>query len=119
MFYGEGSATDEHETACRFIIEARSIRQKYHGSSSTIIHSNLNVQSTEITDELQYRMGNTGVMEIFSKTIPEGMITIPTIDEFTKDYNRLVQICNDGVMRSFWYARFQCLIDRIYFYSFD
>lgn len=102
MFYGEGSATEEHQTACKYILEARGIRQKYHGSGATSVHTDIDVVSSTDASKIQCRMGPSGVMEIFSDTAPDGMVFVPSIEEFTKDYNRLVQICTDGVMRSFW-----------------
>jgi len=103
MFYGEGTATEEHETACKYILEARNIRNKYHGSGSTSIDADL-LDAVNGTDDgqLKSRMGPCGVMEIYSDTVPDGMVFVPSIEEFTKDYNRLVTICIDGMMRSFW-----------------
>ncbi|KAI2490948.1 adenosine-phosphate deaminase [Fragilaria crotonensis] len=37
IFYGAGSVTAEHETACRYIQESRSLRAKYYGGGGTVV----------------------------------------------------------------------------------
>ena len=101
MFYGEGSATEEHETACKYIIEAREIRKKYHGRGATLVHSDFDAYCAE-NRKIQCRMGSSGVMGIFIESVPDRMVHVPSIEEFTKDYSRLVHICTDGMMRTFW-----------------
>lgn len=112
IFCGAGSITDEDEQACRYIMEARSMRQKYHGGRGTKTNAaELILGKDELGVEsgrrLDYRFGESGVVEVFlqgenSATTGENLVTVPSIDDFMKDYKRLEAICCDGAMRSFW-----------------
>ncbi len=114
VFYGTGSITEEHVNACKFIMEARSMRKKYNGSRGTIIHSQLK-NDTRMSDKIMgFQFNNDGIVEVGFvpvlcgaegsdiKVIEENLITVPSIDEFIQDYRRLEVICTDGAMRSFW-----------------
>mmetsp|Transcript_6923 Transcript_6923/g.8015 ORF Transcript_6923/g.8015 Transcript_6923/m.8015 type:complete len:781 (+) Transcript_6923:236-2578(+) len=119
IFCGAGSITEEHEHACRYIMEARSMRQKYHGDRGTktndaeliLGEDELGVKSGR---RLEYRFGESGVVEVFlqgenNATPGENLVTVPSIDDFMKDYKRLEAICCDGAMRSFCFQRLQML----------
>jgi len=113
VFYGTGSITDEHERACKFIMEARTMRQKYHGSKKTETHFDLQRLCKEET--LAYQFNSDGVMQVLidglnnNEESCENLISVPSIDEFIKDYRRMVIICSDGAMRSFCFQRLQML----------
>lgn len=137
VFYGTGSITEEHEKACKYIMEARMMREKYHGCRGTKIAFNGSTcNSSNDTNEgnvdggkkleamflnknqrnVRYGFNSDGVVEVYideKKDVEEGanskrsgqnesLITVPSIDEFINDYNRLEYICSNGAMRSFW-----------------
>jgi len=119
IFCGAGSITEEHEQACKYIMEARSMRQKYHGGRGTEVRSTeLNLGKDELGEEggrrLEYRFSKDGVVEVFwggknAGADGENLVTVPSIDEFMKDYKRLEEICCDGAMRSYCFQRLQLL----------
>ena len=101
--------TEEHETACRYILEARNIRKKYNGSSGSEVSVDLDFSATnnpkQQQPKLKFRIGMDGVAEIFKESDIEccdNLVSLPSVDEFVKDYNRIVEMCSDGAMRSFW-----------------
>jgi len=125
VFYGMGSITnEEHSKACKYIMEARGLRQKYHGSKGTkIFGSALDDCSSEkekngleqiLSDqdrEIGFHFNKDGLVEVgiiqtngngCDNSIKGSLITVPNIDEFIKDYKRLEVLCSDGAMRSFW-----------------
>ena len=129
VFYGAGSITDEHERACQFIMEARAMRKKYHGSRGTMIHhDDLKRIVCDNEDSLGFVFNDDGLVEVgimidddnddnanasvnsetmngvevTKKKIMESLVSVPNIDEFMKDYRQLEVICSDGAMRSFW-----------------
>lgn len=131
VFYGSGYATDEHETACKYIMEARAMRDKYHGSKNTIVdydglkqilndNENGNTSENNNGEQLGFEFNKDGLVEVGIMTTLEdddhakististtskmkkNVLTVPNIDEFIKDYKRLEVICTHGAMRSFW-----------------
>lgn len=99
--------TEEHETACRYIQEARSFRKKYQGGVGTVTEVDTLKESTNLV----FEFGKDGVVEIHdaNDSTKKNLCSVPSIDEFTKDYNRLVQMVSDGAMRSFCFQRLQLL----------
>jgi AMP deaminase len=125
VFYGAGSITVEHETACRRVQEARKMRQQYQGGKATQV-----VQGDLLTSSaLTWTMRPHGVAEIYatstSTTIIDdsskmaaatttssngpNLVVVPTIDDFVADYKRLEAISKEGAMRSFCFQRLQML----------
>ena len=102
IFYGEGAVTEENERACRLIQEARSLRQKYFGGSCDKVDGNL-LQEQNFT----FAVGKNGVFELFHEG--KSLCSVPTIDDFFVDHERLVEIVSDGAMRSFCFQRLQLL----------
>lgn len=113
VFYGNGSITAESQQACLHIQEARSMRQKYHGGKgcSQVEEDNDEPDAAVLSsDNLTYTMGKQGVAEIYHESRPgENLITVPTIESFSKDYSKLVEMCSGGAMRSFCFQRLQML----------
>jgi AMP deaminase len=107
IFYGAGAITHEHERACVSIQEARKMRQKYCGGCST-------KSDTEALKDpnLVFQFGKEGVVELYHETDHEkenNLCQVPNIEEFSKDYHRLVELVNEGSMRSFCFQRLQLL----------
>jgi AMP deaminase len=108
IFYGAGSITHEHERACKQIQEARKFRQKYLGSSGTKFASDDVLKEPDI----QFGFGEEGVIELYSAADVDktnNLCQVPNGEDFNKDYRRLVDIANDGSMRSFCFQRLQLL----------
>lgn len=107
VFYGAGSITAESEQACASIQESRELRKKYFGSLGTT----LTKVGVELTDgRLGFRMGTEGTVEIFHSDSPDqNLVRVPSIEEFSKDYGRLVEMVSEGAMRSFCFQRLQML----------
>lgn len=97
--------TEENIQACKFINEARALRQKYFGGScDCITGDNLG------DDGVTFAFGNEGIVELFHPERPgESLCTVPTIDDFYVDYKRLSEIVSDGAMRSYAFQRLQLL----------
>ena len=117
VFYGAGSITTESELACKHIQEARDLRQKYYGARGCryrSCHDTVTVQHLQ-SDQLQFRMGPEGVAELIHPEAAatdapnESLIQVPNVAEFATDYNRLVEICSEGAVRSFCFQRLQML----------
>lgn len=108
IFYGAGSITHESERACVQIQEARELRQKYYGCNGSKTASD-----EFLTEEnLQFGFGKEGIIEIYRASDVDkldNLIQVPNEDEFHKDYHRLVNIANDGSVRSFSFQRLQLL----------
>jgi AMP deaminase len=122
VFYGAGSITVEHETACRRVQEARKMRQQYQGGKATQV---VLLTSSALT----WTMRPHGVAEIYAdstvdddpstiaaataatttKTTGPNLVVVPTIDDFVADYKRLEAISKEGAMRSFCFQRLQML----------
>ena len=106
VFYGAGSITAESEQACAHIQRCRSMRQTYQGSKGTIIKGGDILMAQDVT----FRIGHEGVAEIYHSSLPnENIVAVPSIEEFSKDYNNLVELVSDGAMRSFCFQRLQML----------
>jgi AMP deaminase len=109
IFYGSGSITRESQHACYNIIKARRLRQKYFGGNGC---SNRGDPSLLRDPNLRFRVGSEGVVELYlpgSEYEASSLVTVPTIDSFSKDYNRLVEMVSEGGMRSFCFQRLQML----------
>lgn len=107
MFYGAGAVTHENEKACIALQEARQLRQKYFGGNST---SWEDLDSTE--SNLVFQMGNDGIMELYKDTDTDrhqSLCRVPSIDDFSEDYGKLVEVVNHGSTRSFAFQRLQIL----------
>lgn len=102
IFYGEGAVSEENERACRFIQEARSLRQKYFGGSCDKVSGDLLREK-----KLTFAVGKNGIFELYHEG--KSICTVPTIDDFYVDHERLVEIVSDGAMRSFCFQRLQLL----------
>jgi len=112
VFYGMGAVTDENVLACQYILEARSIRQKYYEGKGTSVLLNVGNEKDYKDDrKLEYRLGKEGVMEVYIKGDEEcrNLVKVPSIDDFVRDYSRLEEICSEGAMRSFCFQRLQML----------
>ena len=108
VFYGAGSITKEHEIACKHIQQARAMRQKYFGGQGTVLK---NEELLKDTSNLSFRMGKEGVVEVYHNSIDAdtNLIEVPNIEQFSKDYNHLVELTSEGAMRSFCFQRLQML----------
>lgn len=96
--------TEENIQACKFINEARALRQKYFGGSCDCITESLG------DDGVTFAFGKDGIVQLFHPGHPdESLCTVPTIDDFYVDYKRLVEIVSDGAMRSYAFQRLQLL----------
>lgn len=110
IFYGDGYITKENEIACKCLLECRDIRQKYHEGKSVCVNENFD--SYVERDEMTYAFGKDGVAELRIKSDSqegENLVSVPNIDEFISDYNHLMEVCNDGAIRSFSFRRLQML----------
>jgi len=103
IFYGAGAITEEHESACKSIQQARAFRQKYKGSGATSFNSEGLMDSN-----VEFRFGDDGIVELFSPS-DSNLCRVPTIREFSKDHSRLIELVNEGSMRSFCFQRLQLL----------
>lgn len=101
VFYGTGAITTEHEEACHSIMEARAMREKYQGGRGTVL--NLTKESEQSCQIVH------GVFEIFGADKKKNLVQVPNIENFVKDYRRIVEITSTGAMRSFCYQRLQML----------
>jgi len=105
-------------TATRFIQESRTLRKKYHGGRGTRERQLLlSADGTPPNASLNYRFGTDGVIELFvdNGTAAAGddrgpnLCAVPDVEEFIRDYNRLVEMASHGVMRSYCFQRLQLL----------
>ena len=56
--------------------------------------------------------GTNGVMELYhidDLDQTHNLFTVPEMEEYTKDYSRLVEMVNEGFMRSYCFQRLQLL----------
>lgn len=103
IFYGTGSITAENERACVAIQECRSLRQKYFG------HQGRQTKSLNASD-IGFRFGKDGIVELYRESdIETNLVHVPNIQEFKDDYMRVVELVNEGSMRSFCFQRLQLL----------
>ena len=108
VFYGAGSITSEHERACAYVQEARVFRQSYFGGN------HIGVPHPQLLSDrcrLSYGIGREGVAEVYHniKHPTVNLVQVPNVEQFQKDYHRLVEITSEGVMRSFCFQRLQIL----------
>lgn len=71
-----------------------------------------NKQSTLDTTRLEYVFGQNGIVEIYEASDfrrTNNLITVPDLQTFIKDYQRLVEMASSGAMRSFSFQRLQML----------
>jgi AMP deaminase len=61
------------------------------------------LQETNLT----FAVGKNGVVELYHEG--KSLCSVPTIDDFYVDHERLVEIVSDGAMRSFCFQRLQLL----------
>jgi hypothetical protein len=107
MFYGYGSVTEENVQACTLLQEGRTFRKKYIGGAG--VNASLLEGGAAVG---RWGFGQSGIVELYATDDPSdnhNMVTIPTVFEFMKDYNRLVRISQDGATRSFSFQRLQLL----------
>lgn len=113
LFYGSGFITNESKIACTHIQEARNLRHKYYSGKSIIMPIDANEKLSDITNNYQnitFHIGKEGVAELYHISNPTiNLIKVPDINEFRKDYNRLVELSSEGSMRSFCFQRLQML----------
>jgi hypothetical protein len=101
VFYGTGTITGEHERACRYIMEARALRAKFYGDQGILVSSKLKQPCAE--NGFMYKFNDDGVVDLYcGDGKGDSLVTVPSVDEFVKDYKRLEVICQDGAMRSYW-----------------
>jgi AMP deaminase len=107
VFYGAGAITQESEKACLYIQHARKMRQKYMGGKGVSLPAGERILKNS---DLTFAMGNDGVAELYHESLPgTSLVQLPAIDKFSKDYNRLVEMCSEGAMRSFCFQRLKML----------
>ncbi len=109
VFYGDGSVTPEHETAAKYIEEARALRKKYFMGDG--VKCQLSGDNGKLK-KFEYVFSSTGVCEIYDASDfrrTNNLITVPSLDSFVKDYQRLVEMSSSGAMRSFSFQRLQLL----------
>ena len=108
VFYGAGSITAEHERACAYVQTARAFRQSYFGGNH-IVEPHPQLLSDRC--RLSYGIGREGVAEIYHniKHPTINLVQVPNVDQFQKDYHKLVEVTSEGVMRSFCFQRLQIL----------
>jgi hypothetical protein len=112
VFYGAGAITDESERACAHIQQSRELRQKYFGAKGCKVRSEL---LEDASANLTFTIGANGVAELYHPDHPfQNLVEVHTIDEFSKDYTRLVEMVSDGATRSFSFQRLQLLSTSLY-----
>ncbi|KAL7445514.1 hypothetical protein ACHAXM_011799 [Skeletonema potamos] len=109
VFYGNGSVTPEHETAAKYIEEARALRKKYYMGNG--VKCQLRNESVK-SHKFEYVFSSNGVCEVYDASDfrrTNNLITVPSLESFVVDYQRLVEISSSGAMRSFSFQRLQLL----------
>jgi hypothetical protein len=123
IFYGAGSITAEHETACQHIQEARTLRQQYQGGKATRVVDGAGRGGDLLlatSNRLTSTMRPNGVAEIYDDhNSHTNLVVVPSIDDFAADYKRLEEICKKGAMRSFCFQRLQLLATSFKMYVFS
>mmetsp|Transcript_13803 Transcript_13803/g.29800 ORF Transcript_13803/g.29800 Transcript_13803/m.29800 type:complete len:755 (-) Transcript_13803:596-2860(-) len=69
-------------------------------------------QPTDTSPPLEYVFGPNGVVEIYEASDfrrTNNLVTVPSLESFVTDYQRLVEIASSGAMRSFAFQRLQML----------
>jgi len=113
-FYGAKSLGDDDVKACGTIKECRNLRRKYFGGANSTINEKVLKESFEPDkdSDLVFQMGKDGVMEVFQAEDTDKMYNlciVPNVKEYDEDYENLVAMVNDGIMRSFCFKRLQLL----------
>jgi AMP deaminase len=113
IFYGSGSITAESQRACRSIVKARRLRQKYFGGMGC---ANRGDPECLRRPDLRFRIGADGVAELHLPGDGAGepgergsLVTVPDVEAFSRDYARLVEMVSEGSMRSYCFQRLQML----------
>jgi AMP deaminase len=115
IFYGAGSITAESQRACRSIVKARRLRQKYYGGMGCHVRgpgAGGDDPTPLRNPNLQFRIGVDGVAELYlpgSDDDGHSLVTVPTVEAFGRDYTRLVEMVSEGSMRSYCFQRLQML----------
>ena len=102
--------TTEHIKACKNIESCRALRKKYFGGGGSVVQRE--ILNNNADNNLIFEMGEDGVMEIYlaediDKT--NNLSTVPTIEEFEMDYQKMTEMVNEGYMRSYCFQRLQLL----------
>lgn len=69
-------------------------------------------QPTDTSPPLEYVFGPNGVVEIYEASDfrrTNNLVTVPSLESFVTDYQRLVEIASSGALRSFAFQRLQML----------
>lgn len=117
IFYGAGAVTVEHIKACKNIEACRALRQKYFGGGGCVVQQKILEESfdkskTNGRNNLQFELGENGVMEIYHVEDTEKtnkLSTVPTVEEFDADYQNITKMVSEGFMRSYCFQRLQLL----------
>lgn len=123
IFYGTGAVTEEHEKACQLIEECRSLRQKYFGhgacTSSPILEQQNqssgcfpSPSSSSSAIPIKFHFGDDGVVELYRFNDidrKDNLLKVPDVETYSKDYDHLVEMVNEGAMRSYCFQRLQLL----------
>ena len=103
--------TPEHETAAKYIEEARALRKKYFGSHGVKCNFGLSENGNK-PSKFEYVFSSSGVCELYDASDfrrTNNLITVPSLETFVSDYKRLEEISSSGAMRSFSFQRLQLL----------
>jgi len=113
IFYGAGAVTTEHIKACKNIEACRALRKKYFGGGSSVVQEKILKESFDDTNKgLVFEMGEDGVMEIYQAEDTQklnNLSTVPTVEEFDKNYQSITEMVGEGFMRSYCFQRLQLL----------
>lgn len=117
IFYGAGAVTAEHVKACKNIEICRAIRKKYFGGGNSVVQEAMlknafDNDSLKNATDIVCEFGEEGVMEIYHAEDTEkinNLSTVPTVEEFERDYKKITEMVNEGFMRSYCFQRLQLL----------
>jgi len=112
IFYGTGAVTEEHQQACQLIEECRSLRQKYFGRGACTSAFDGPAVEGKDPQTIKFRFGDDGIMELYhsdDKDRKTNLFTVPDVATYSKDYDHLVEMVNEGAMRSYCFQRLQLL----------
>ncbi len=109
--------TPEHVKACQNIEACRALRKKYFGGGGSLVQETILKESFgddngKDSNDLAFQMGKDGVMEVYHIEDTEqtnSLATVPTVDEFEKDYQNTTDMVTEGFMRSYCFQRLQLL----------
>jgi AMP deaminase len=116
IFYGEGAVTQEHVKACKNLQECRRLRQKYFGGGATkketkVLKLACGGDGTS-NSSLLFQLGRNGVVELYHPDDldrKKNLVIVPTVEEYNTDYEGMVEMVNDGFMRSYCFQRLQLM----------